>query len=87
MVCSVDVVPSVICPRVVCSVDVGSREDVVPSMVDLRVVCTVDVGSREGTKRVVESEKGTKRVSVIIAVLNAVDAAAFVDVVVVVVCP
>ena len=66
MVCSVDVVPSVVCPQVVCSVDVGSGE---------------------GTKRVVESEEGTKRVSVIIAVLNAVDAAAFVDVVVVVVCP
>ena len=49
MVCSVDVVPSVVCPRVVCSVDVG-----------------------EGTKRVVESEEGTKRVSVIIAVLDAV---------------
>ena len=51
MVCSVDVVPSVVCPRVVCSVDVGSGE---------------------GTKRVVESEEGTKRVSVIIAVLDAV---------------
>ena len=87
MVCSADVVPSVICPRVVCSVDVGSREDVVPSVVCPRVVRSVDVGSREGTKRVVESEEGTKRVSVIIAVLNAVDAAAFVDVVVVVVCP
>ena len=87
MVCSVDVVPSVICPRVVCSVDVGSREDVVPSVVCPRVVCSVDVGSGEGTKRVVESKEGTKQVSVIIAVLDAVDAAAVVDVVVVVVCP
>ena len=66
MVCSVDVVTNAVCPRVVCSVDVGSGE---------------------GTKRVVESEEGTKRVSVIIAVLNAVDAVAIVDVVVVVVCP
>ena len=66
MVCSVDVVPNVVCPRVVCSVDVGSGE---------------------GTKRVVGSKEGTKRVSVIIAVLDAVDAAAVVDVVVVVVCP
>ena len=59
MVCSVDVVPSAVCPRVVCSVDVGSGE---------------------GTKRVVGNKEGTKRV------LDAVDAAAVVDVVVMV-CP
>ena len=65
----------------VCSVDV------VTNAVCPRVVCSGDDESGEDTKRVVGNKEGTKRVSVIIAVLDAVNAAAVVDVVVVVVCP